>query len=77
MERIEANFEPTELPDQQIGGGQVQGEGDVLQGADANEGLDIGVVRGLFPGVHQKNHALHLAGCDAGGDLEISAGGAR
>ena len=59
--------------DHHLCGGDVGGEGDVVDVADAHEALDVGVVRVGGEGIDDEDDGLAIAGGDEGGDLRIAA----
>ncbi len=71
--RVERRSTSHDLTNQHFRGDEIERERDVLQRADADERLNVRIVGCLFEGIHQEDHPMHLAGCDAGGDLQIAA----
>src|SRR6266851_9132800 len=61
----------------EVGGGQVGGQRNVVDIADAKERADVGIVRLRGQGIDEKEHAVDAAGGGQRGDLSVATLWAR
>ena len=63
-----------QCPHEQVGGGEVGRQRNVVNIANAEQHLDVGIVRMLVEWVDQEDHGVDIVGHHSSGDLRVSPG---